>query len=1131
MKITKINGVRFTSKDVGRLYRTDGQELDLLHQYVENRIATANKNTLSMYSVFKKSKQPKPWQSKVNKFILSKEQTFTDKVSEIKDDMLKKSLKDQFLPFIQTILDFVAQGKGATSKEKLQKLEELRAAAKKDKDRILRGRCAQKIAKSIERQVSPFCIKNGEVSFIETSDKCHWERMLGIGKEDKPDKNLSSLFEMLDNHLFVKSDCEISKDGTQAIDSGTFKEIQPILKRNNQKIRKEDRSNGYDTFWANRAYSAFIAEYGGRENSTKILKMDEVKRRVKGKVKAGVTSKILQLGKILCHFTDDEGGILATDYTISGFDMEMIKAKETLSEKVNTAILYAISNLALATGKMEQQEDFMLEKAMEGTTQTQRRFATFFGGNEFFTSRYKGVQEDGKELDFAGALKETRALLYALRNSHFHYAQSLQSSDATSIKYDNIKMLYDRECKLQGEFILRKYQSNGLDLYFDEQELIELILKIHNGKTEVQSVFIPSFRRVLKALKDRQEMEIEQEEARYTAQTFLLRQIYYNCFLQEKTYDHMCLDIKDVAPSQAERTGKDKAETAQHQKAYEDFKAQFSKYKDVATLSLQLQREVMQANAKNHSGVRHKYNYETLLRRVLAAGFIKYVKKHFAKELNLLKAERKDVQCTKLQCSQPIGLEENYLQLMDSDAELLLGYYIMAKFLPSKQLNELMGDFKKYKQYIQDIQYRAKNVEKTPPLLVERITQELPISLCDRLIKVLSLCSEGNGQIIGGWEDYYQGDDTHTPQDEYAKIIGDFLQGNVTTFEELKIWQEKNLPKKAGEPVVKYADEQNPIIFAQIERGRQNGTFDIIKSIYNLKIDGEILKKIADTQREPCYNKFNDVKALTPMEQKKKAEYNFLQNQVELYTVQMLEDILIELYTTLVCWCYMWERDLEYASLGICYLLEGQPTVKKVKSIFIYDPSTNKSLSEKLREEKDKSQKYGELLESLILENKKLGKNDFRMKVRNQIAHWEYFRTDYRQHSLLEYYNYFYSMFSYSPRLRNSVFPKLISILEHFHIQQGYENGKQKKLLKFNTPTKGEWGKEKQWKELYQRATLNTGVLEAKKIESAGIPVYELIVTKPGIELKGKMLKAKIPLFDEQLIPIIEELLQLKQAK
>jgi hypothetical protein len=441
---------------------------------------------------------------------------------------------------------------------------------------------------------------------------------------------------------------------------------------------------------------------------------------------------------------------------------------------------------------------------------------------------------------------------------------------------------------------------------------------------------------------------------------------------------------------------------------------------------------------------------------------------------------------------------------------------ILSKLISPKELGLLKNDFLKYSQFIEDIKKRMKTVgiaEADADIFndLTNVNKEYK-----NIISILGFCNEISGRISGDYKNYY------SKKYEYAEVLQNYIFGDISSYVKLKEFD--CFDKKV------YTDDDNPIIFSQIERSKAYGNDNIIKRLYekcgnSLKVTSEDLKKYSEYDKDEKYKKYSNKGTLETQEEiEYMRKYTQLKNKVELNNIMNLSSMLYELFSHMVSWCYQWERDFEYFLLGAMYL-KDKSRLNEIDSIYVYGKevsiygktfkraATNKVtgyLREMNKCENDKA--MAQLVDDLFLKDRfakeeykivtgKDGSNEFnsdtRVRLRNEIDHLEYFRKPV--HSIIDYFNYFHDMLSYDRKLQNSVTKKFKNILESSNIVL------EDKVIKFNPSKKSAFD------------TFTVGDVKS------GLSTH-----KVKVDNNDKEEEKKVQIYSDEYIKAVNELLKLK---
>lgn len=1002
MRITKVDNVKKAAFGKGILH--NNYSAIEIKATITNRVAKANSTTQQLHSIFKRKKKTPHIMSELNKILKqlradNTSDTITDKLNRI-DTKIKqtntneigKDLKDEYKDYQSAIVDILKYKSRQIQKiDNEEKINELIEVIKNDIKETMSTRIKNidSMSKSIENQIINY-VTDKDVSYTTQQENKSTLAYQDIFNRIKND-NLPALFEIIKN---------ITKDIC-----------------NKTTTLKSDINPEILCFWKNKVREYISKENYQDEKHKDIRKDVDVQKRITGKINNLITSKLIEYGKMLYHFTDNEGKILSDIKEITSFDLEAIKAMETLTKKTNTALMYTTSifaNILLEDIDVDILYSYTNIKEDKKIREDAYIYLSkYFGGKSNFETHFHI-----KESDVQTVLDQTRDILYKLRNQNFHYCT--QKCKDTHIITDAIKIIYNKDCEQQPKYILDKYKSNNVFNFYDKTILIEHIEKIYSKDISITPIFVPSFKNVFSKLSKEKEYNfyiernilntISKKDIDYKQTLhFVLKEIYYQAFLPENNYKKMFIDeaIGMLEKIQDEKT----------QKAFKDFKDKYNREKDkksILDFFKNLHTEYNLQNTKSNVIGEKLEHYNLISRQLLAKAFWLYIGQNFKFILTPQYRDYDDDDNIRLD-----ELINSYKNIINQpkenvDNDILLAFYIIGKFIPAKELNFLKGDFLKYKQFIDDIKSRVKIV-KSNNIFISKISERY--SNCDDIIKILSLCQVSNGIISNNFEDYYKN------TDEFSGILFDFISNkeNLKSFKDLQDWDTGR----------KYTNELKPIVFAQIEKSRMYFTYNIIKKIYKPDITISDIKSLKEIEGEDFYKNFhvlNDSNSFNNTEQwiktvNAKNQYMQIKNKVEFANIQKLSDLIIDIYSFLISWCYTWERDLEYFLLGLSKIKGISQS--EVRNIFIYDGN---SIGKKLNPYIANS-KNGIFIETQFFKNNRKNITTYR----NRIDHFYYFNVNNKE-SLIALYNKIYNMLCYNKKLQNNVFPKLINILESHKI-------------------------------------------------------------------------------------------------
>jgi hypothetical protein len=494
------------------------------------------------------------------------------------------------------------------------------------------------------------------------------------------------------------------------------------------------------------------------KDNKKTIASEITKRRAIGKINDYIRAKLIEYGKMCYHFSG-----INIEY-ITSFDLEAIKAVETITKKINNSIVFAISSFRNIVGAEKFDKDIL-----ENYETFRENSSNLNEANEL--QKYFNFNIDAKT-NAKNISEEISNLLYAVRNKTFHYNAELKKLLSDKCKnVTEIKNLFYLECEKQTEYISEKYASNNVHKFYAGNKIKALIKRLYSKQETEISGYIPSFKKVFSKLDKENNFAKKLTEIQLSAcisdtniinQTlhFILQEIYYNAFIAQSDNYDFSFALKML--------GK-KAENSKNEndkKAFDDFNSKYneSKSSGIKAFMKQLQVEYNIYNAKTeNNGNKNLKHYSLLLRQLLAISFWDYIQKD--ESLNFILTPKfndsnVEIYISKTDISEFIDNYKALLNDTDDDA-IVLGFYVLAKLIPPKEINFLKGDFLKYQQFIEDIKARSGKVNGNIAF-IEKIHRDWKFVLADKIVKVLILCQQASGRVVmekskdDNWKRYYE---------------------------------------------------------------------------------------------------------------------------------------------------------------------------------------------------------------------------------------------------------------------------------------------------------------------------------------------------------------------------------------
>ncbi len=628
---------------------------------------------------------------------------------------------------------------------------------------------------------------------------------------------------------------------------------------------------------------------------------------------------------------------------ITSFEYERIKAEETLQRECAVNIAFAANHLANATVDLnEKDSDFLLLKHEDNKDtlgavvrpNILRNILQFFGGK----SRWNDFDFSG--IDEIQLLDDMRKMIYSLRNSSFHFKTENIDNDSWNTKLIGDMFAYD--CNMAGNVQKDKMYSNNVPMFYStsdiEKMLDGLYAEVHERASQVpsfNSVFVrKNFPDYLKNdLKITSAFGVDDALKWQSAVYYVCKEIYYNDFLQNPETFTMLKDYVQRLPIDIDKSMDQKLKSERN--AHKNFKEAFATYcKECDSLSAICQmimteynnqnkgnRKVISARTKDGDKLIYKH-YKMILFEALKNVFTIYLEKNintygFLKKPKLIN----DVPAIEEFLPNYNGRQYETLVNRITEETELQKWYIVGRLLNPKQVNQLIGNFRSYVQYVNDVARRAKQTGNN--LSNDNIAWDVK-----NIIQIFDVCTKLNGVTSNILEDYF--DDG----DDYAKYLKNFVDyANKNNDHSATLLGDFCAKEIDGIKIGIYHDGTNPIVNRNVIQCKLYGATGIISDLTKdgsiLSVDYEIIKKYVQMQKEiKVYQQKGICK--TKEEQQNLKKYQELKNIVELRNIIDYSEILDELQGQLINWGYLRERDLMYFQLGFHYLCLHNESKKPV---------------------------------------------------------------------------------------------------------------------------------------------------------------------------------------------------------
>jgi len=837
--------------------------------------------------------------------------------------------------------------------------------------------------------------------------------------------------------------------------------------------------------------------------------------------------KYIDIGKAVYHFAmpenisldEKEYGVVRKEYQkgISSFDYETIKAEETLQRDVATATVAALAAFSRSVTDTDYSGKDVLFTKDEDTVIKEdalRQILRYFGGINTVKEVFDKAKSDS-EIE-SQLVSEIKSHFNLIRNENFHYT----AGKIGAFSCDNVLKLWENDRKVYGQIIRQKYYSNNVSMFYDTDKIQKLVSEFYGkkaGNRQANVFQATAFKNVLhkKDLSSFIEDFINKKSAGWTqiscddsirikyegALYFLLKEIYYNEFVcSMNACNHFYAAVKTYNGTENINNSNEAAKN-------------FSSYvegleNENLSLGQICQRITQEYNQQNTKGEEENYkHFKMLLPLCIKQAFKSYLiqeKQEDSKEQNHSMIHEKYVWLRTPGYNETEG-EQTYLDqttiecgvtiegaVNEPDEKRRIAWYTFAHFVHPKQLNLLIGDFKSYIQYREDIirragcakQYGNKDAGKKMKASVNRAKLVLEVL---EFVRVLS------GRETGNFEDYYK------DADEYSRYLSryiDFSQNEKPSFVELKEFcQNLNIENDKFDILL---DDQNPKVVRNIEYARMYGGGDVAFKGFK-KISGKEIEEYYKGKNSNTSSLANRI-CETKEQQQKVIKQQQLKGRIMLNEVMDSFSMVNDMMGRLVSLAYLRERDKMYLLLGYYYMALRNPANTNMNSLNVTITQKNKENNENKEEttiaiekgailyqlvgvfdygtpallyennkwilntrysigkrEKNFTTQYNasktcamQLFQNVKEENEKGNKNKNKNKgkdsdtknppkmhwetiqdLRNSVDHLKYYRDP--EQSIWELYSEFYQkFFRYSKKLRKSVLSNFCNVLDDY---------------------------------------------------------------------------------------------------
>lgn len=701
-----------------------------------------------------------------------------------------------------------------------------------------------------------------------------------------------------------------------------------------------------------------------------------------------VAMKYVDLGKAVYYFAMPENiyhtegvaiepGVVLDAYKsgLTSFDYERIKAEETLTRNIATAITFAANVFSNALIEAEYRSNknnsdvlvYSKKKLEKGKkSDAFRNLLMYYGGQ----SQWEDVLSEYNLIEIAD---ELRSHIANIRNLSYHFSTDRNDMPVCCNTY--ARLMFASEYGNLSRLIAGKYVTNNTLRFYSTDNISDLISSLYKSES-TREAQIPAFNTILK----KKDMEVfarnrflDENNRKILTDTankdiyiaslyYILKEIYYHAFITRtdlmwrfaKTFVKQNVD--NLSDSQ-KRARSDFARRCielgvlDYEKGHKfryvvrkDIKILFSQFcQQIMTdynMQNQNQKEVMSSDKKKRSienGNKTIYEHYVLqIRATLLDTFVfflcenKYTSKPYkflGKPMytdvaytvdDLLKQNICVAEFNKLKCLLSTDSGENVK--LDNRTQLMLDWYVAAHYMTAKQINLLIGDIRNYKQYISSIDRRANNTGNG------RNISNNSIDIYEAILSVLEFVIQYVGRTSNNIEDYFESDEAYA---QYISKFVDICEGIKKYEEEGMTEPYKNALKDFCNQKIEavnstdktlrlYYDAKNPIPNKNVIYSLMYGVSDMLPDCVKKITAGEI-KQHYDLIKT-LTSVFRSGACHSEEQHKNLKRYQNQRNRIELLDLQVYTEIINDIMAQFVSWSYLRERDLLYFQLGYHYI-------------------------------------------------------------------------------------------------------------------------------------------------------------------------------------------------------------------
>lgn len=910
--------------------------------------------------------------------------------------------------------------------------------------------------------------------------------------------------------------------------------------------------------------------------STRRLLLTDIQKHLHKYFYSYLATKYIDMGKAVYHFTEYEGnnvGPVRQEFAggLTSFDYERITAEDDVKRDLMVYVSFAVNNLASSICDIDtlEEKDDALNYNAAVCVGAKKNILRFFGGISEW-----GILQEWNDNEFANAFRDH---VGAIRNHILHFDANIDKDRGKNDK-DLIHTMFCTEYEKLNMVYAKKYCSNNLPLFYAKNELYKLINVVLYQEQREIAAGIPAFNRLvprskvnmfLKEWVNKESIEAlkkkEVFEKYQAAMFFVLKEIYYYGFLMNPHMLQYMDSAIDSMNKEISAISKEEQRAFQnYEKRYKDLKAVYQSVGEICEqimLDMSMQNhDIKEVKTKNNKKNIEKkaifQHFRMLLYKQMRKAFVMYLnEKENEKKFDFLKSPRYkeigDLTAEDFASGISINIYKSVKDaIQNSDNSNLLSWYATAHFMSKNQLNHLCGAIHTELRYLTDVDRRAVSTGNR-----EGNETKKKIDNYEGLLRVfeftMNFCDQNSNNIF----DYFEN------EDDYAKMVGHFVDfGNepISPSYTLKEFCSDIVKQGANQQIGLYYDAENPIANRNVVRACMYGN--------RAWLSRDIIRKVSREDIDNYYRLLDEIRNIpendgrrTKKEQEKVRDFQNLKNRVELTNVMVYVDIVNELYSQLLSWVYLRERDMIYMQLGFYYtkLMWGNSVEKshKLRQIEIKDqhiedgavlymiramyshelPMPGEKGVRGFTNQYDEETYYSgmELFERISKEDDTF--HDGMIALRNYIAHFKYFSKC--DHSIEEIFgDVFSEFFSYSDNLHKSVPIVYKNLLAQYKVIVGLEIEESDSLpyfSKYNRNYKNvKWGIKKDYKISKKGREGHTNEKLIRGIDSDVLTFYvtDKQTDKYSAKKGDNANKIELPAHDDEFLENIRKIVTFKMT-